>query len=185
MTPGKAFEKEVRDGIENSGGKVMRIPDPQHRPESSEEGEGKKSAGASRFTLRAPFDFLALIPFFPPDALLGSLRQIAPVAIECKSVAGSSIPFASVKPHQVRGLMEFANEPCAVPAGVMIEFRGDGGKVVYVDILQWSAEAQQSPRKSLTAQRAAEIGIVIDRAKTGKQRKERLRIDECIVVGTR
>lgn len=171
MSAGKDFEALVREGVEMSGGYVMRIPDPQLRRE--EIGSGPRS-----FTRPAPFDLLAFLPFsgYQDDGCKGP-AYCSPVAIECKSTKGKSFPFDRVRPHQVDGLTKHVRNPVPwMRSGVMIEFR-DFKKIVYIDIDTYCAESSTSQRKSLTVDRAVEIGQVITvEVLRPRQRKKRPRI---------
>lgn len=98
-------------------------------------------------------------------------------AFELKQTKGSSLPFASVMPHQVsalnqakNGVMVFKIPDCGyqnpfdgfclanVPAYVVIKYPDF---FCMIDIDDWKNEDKMSIRRSLTATRAKEIAEII------------------------
>lgn len=105
----------------------------------------------------------------------------ASAVFELKLVRGKSLPFSSVKEHQVWALMKAQNAKiyykipdCGnsqkpfdcflltkIPAYVVIMFYRRGQKeFIIIDINLFAQEQQRSKRKSLTEERAKEIGNV-------------------------
>ena len=102
-------------------------------------------------------------------------------AYELKLAKGSSLPFDAVKDHQVQALLNakhshivykitdtgFAQKPfdcfslVGVPAYVVIMFYERGQKEFFmIDVDTWVEEKTNSVRRSLTSDRAREIGSV-------------------------
>lgn len=101
-------------------------------------------------------------------------------AFELKISNGESLPFTSLKEHQLQALYAVKHNRLAhkiaddsvgfkpfdcfhlreVPAFVVVSFWSRGEKKFYmIDVDDWMKEVKQSKRKSLTKERAAEIGL--------------------------
>jgi len=102
------------------------------------------------------------------------------LALECKICKGKSLPFEAVKEHQVsalylakHGLMNFKIPDCGfdqkpfdlfmlarAKAYVVIFWYTKRGQrdMTWIDVDIWLEEKQKSDRKSLTFERACEIG---------------------------
>lgn len=101
-------------------------------------------------------------------------------AYELKLSKSDSIPFDAVKPHQVQALYNakhshiiykitdtgYAQKPfdcfalVGVPAYVVIMFYERGQKEFFmIDVDKWKEEYESSKRRSLTVDRAREIGV--------------------------
>lgn len=102
-------------------------------------------------------------------------------AYELKLARGNSLPFSSVQEHQVNALLVVSTgtlvhkiADCGyqnpfdsfvlsgAKAYVVIAFNGDIKKFVLIDIQTFIQEARSSHRKSLTMERAFELGQVVD-----------------------
>lgn len=103
-------------------------------------------------------------------------------AFELKATKDGSIPFAAVKVHQTQALFHakrggltykipddaYSQKPfdcislVGVPAYIVIMFRAKSPHFYMIDVDVWLDEAQKSERKSLTEERAAEIGSKYD-----------------------
>jgi len=112
MKPGKDFEDRIRKRLERAGCHVVKLPDAS-APFIRDE-DGKTAKGGARFTSKNPYDLLVLRPARDAPQSLS-----APYAMECKTTAGKTFTVATVKPHQLAGLLAF---PWC--AGVVVELRG-------------------------------------------------------------
>lgn len=104
------------------------------------------------------------------------------MAIECKICKEASLPFSAVKDHQVNalylakhGLMNYKIGDCGfdekpfdlfmlarVKAFIVIfwyQKRGDN-RMTWIDVDMWNEERSSSDRKSITFERACEIGVL-------------------------
>lgn len=107
-------------------------------------------------------------------------RYPANGVFELKICKGTSLPFDAVQPHQVaalvaaqstgieykipddtRGTKPFDCFRLKAPAFVVVQFYSPGSKeFVMIDIDVWINESETSDRKSLTPERALQIGTV-------------------------